>query len=275
MLKILTILSLTSMLLGCTGPLKKYPSFTTQNTISISSEEVNKVRYGRVIDKSIPNAQILIGQSPLQTNSGVVIGGPLDGLIIAEFFSNISRTNNKTNNQLDFLKTLKFSSTVEEKIRQQFSEKDIPLKVIDSQNADMKIIPFVFISSSTNDFFLDFTLTTEIKNKVKFYRYRDRSFTEMKNINKEKFLKISDNAFNQLIDIFILDLNNHLDIKKLDTALQSKCEKISGKSWGKVGTFNKVSFHFIHNDQDRCIATLKDSVGIEYPQVYIFNEGKL
>ena len=86
MLKILTVLSLTSILLGCTGPLKKYHSFTTQNTISISSEEVNKVRYGRVIDKSIPNAQILIGQSPLQTNSGVVIGGPLDALVVAEFF---------------------------------------------------------------------------------------------------------------------------------------------------------------------------------------------
>jgi hypothetical protein len=88
----------------------------------------------------------------------------------------------------------------------------------------------------------------------------------MKSINKEKFIKISDNAFNQLIDIFILDLNNHLDIKKLDPALQSKCEKISGKSFG---AFNKVSFNFIYNDQDRCIATLKDS---EYPQIYIFNE---
>jgi hypothetical protein len=83
----------------------------------------------------------------------VVIGGPLDALVVAEFFSNISRTNNKTNNQLDFLKTLKFSSNVKEKIRQQFAEKNIHLQIIDSQNTDMKIIPFVFISSSTNDFF--------------------------------------------------------------------------------------------------------------------------
>ncbi|KXZ63147.1 hypothetical protein [Acinetobacter venetianus] len=275
MLKNLTIVSLTSILCACAGPLKNYPNFTTQNTISISSEEVNKVRYGRVIDKPVPNAQVLIGVSPLKMSSTVVLGGPLDGLILSEFFSSIGSSNGKTSNKIDFLNTLKFSSRVEEEIKQKFHEKNIPLKIVHSEKPDLKITPFVFISSSANDFFLDFTLTTEIKNKIKFYKYRDRTFNVQKNINKNQFLEISDIAFKQLIDTFILDLNNQLDTKEIDPALQTKCENISGKTWGKNGAFNKINFNFIKNNQNHCIATLKDAVGIEYPQIYIFNEEKL
>lgn len=264
------IIILTMGLSACvTRPLTNYPTYTAENTISISSNAISKARYGKPADKSIANSQVLIGPSPINPpNSGIA---PLTSLITTIAFSGTG-ANKGTYNKLNFLNSLNFSNQVEERIKQNFPEQNFHLKIIHSDQPDLKIIPFVFISSSPKDFFLDFTLVSEIKNKIKLYKYRDRSFNKVEDINEEKFRVIADTALNELVELLAMDLNKEIDLKKLDQNLQTKCEKISGKTWGKITPINKVNFYFIENKKNYCIAALKDGLGGTFPQVYIFNQ---
>lgn len=187
--------------------------------------------------------------------------------------ANIATRTTKISNRLVFLKTKKFDELVKLELEQKLKEDNIQITVIDQKNADFKIISSVFISASKNDFYLDFTGAVNIQNQARMYHYRSRQFKRIEEIEENLFNQISLVAFYKILDLILLDLNNKINYSIQDRNLQERCIPILGKTWEKIGLFMTVNYNYIKNDQNLCIANLKDNFGVEfsgYPHVYIF-----
>lgn len=255
------------------SPLTKLPPLNHEMTISVSSDSVSKFRYGAMRDKSLPNAQILIGLPP-------TVDGVTPGLMFVEFIALSVATNNMSNantsNSILFLHQKKFDKVVTEKLQAKLLKSSPTFIFSDAQKTDIKLTPFVFISSDKNKFYLDFTIATDINKKTRLYRYRSEHFSEATSINEEKFDEIASYAFDRIFDLMFMDMSGVLNFSQKDMELQQKCEKISGKKWGVSSPFN-INFKYIKNPNNLCIANVRDTLGIEfmaYPMVYIIEETK-
>lgn len=272
--KILIVTSILSSfsLTHAMSPLTKLPSINNEMTISVSSESISKFRYGAMRDKSLPNAQVLIGLPP-------TIGGTM-GLPFAEVIGltiiNNNVSNAKTANRGIFLQQKKFDQLITEKLKTKLMTSSPSFIFNNYEKTDIKLIPYVFVSSDKNKFYLDFTIAMDINKKTRMYRYRSEHFSAITEIDEKRFDEVASYAFDRILELMFTDLSGVLDFSQQDSELQAICEKISGKKWGVNSPFN-INFKYIKNSSNLCIANVRDTLGAEfmaYPMIYIIEETK-
>lgn len=257
-------------LTGCQTFFHKYPSKNELQTVYVSSDYVNKTKYSSPRDKTLKDAQVVIG---LSRNDASATGFMLSDLTLAFDIINITSKSKAVSDQLDFLKTQKFDKLVKSQLEKKLSASDSSIEVINKNNANFLLVPFVFISASPDDFHLDFTIGVNIKNEVRMYHYRSKHFETVKDINEEEFNQISEVAFDKILTLILNDMDNKIDYLAQDKSLEEKCIPLSGKTWAKIGFAVKVNYNYVKNEKNECIANLKDSFGVEfsgYPHVFIF-----
>lgn len=257
------------------SPLAKLPQLNNEMTISVSSDSISKFRYGAMRDKSLPNAQVLIGLPPTIGGAMPLAGAFFVDLIALNIASN-NVSNSKTSNRALFLRQKKFDQLVQEKLKTKLITSNPSFIFSDAEKTDIKLTPFVFVSSDNNKFYLDFTIATDINKKTRLYRFRSEHFPEVTTIDENSFDKVAFYAFDRIFDLMFADLSGILDFSQQDLELQATCEKISGKKWGVSSPFN-INFKYIKNPENLCIANVRDTLGAEfiaYPMVYIIEDTK-
>lgn len=257
------------------SPLTKIPLINNEMTISVSSESISKFRYGAMRDKSLPNAQVLIGLPPT-IGGAMPTPGPLFAEIIGLSIANNNVSNAKTANRSLFLQQKKFDQLVTEKLKKKLITSSPSFVFSIDEKTDIKLIPYVFVSSDKNKFYLDFTIAMDINKKTRMYRYRSEHFSVITEIDEKRFDEVASYAFDRIFELMFTDLSDVLDFSQQDSELQASCEKISGKKWGVNSPFN-INFKYIKNPKNLCIANVRDTLGAEfiaYPMVYIIEETK-
>ncbi|WP_111885608.1 hypothetical protein [Acinetobacter sp. CFCC 11171] len=272
--KILLSVSLLSFvpLTYAMSPLTKLPQLNNEMTISVSSDSISKFRYGAMRDKSLPNAQVLIGLPPTVGGTMGLPFAEVIGLTIAH--NNVS--NSKTANRGLFLQQKKFDQLVTEKLKIKLMTSNPSFVFNNNEKTDIQLIPYVFVSSDKTKFYIDFTIAMDINKKTRMYRYRSEHFSAITEIDEDSFDEVSTYAFDRIFDLLFTDLSGILDFSQQDLELQVRCEKISGKKWGVISPFN-VNFKYIKNPENLCIANVRDTLGVEfmaYPMVYIIEDNK-
>lgn len=260
----LNLIASTIILTGCaTTKSIQYPTKGSNTTLSVSSEQLSAMTESGGGDHFIEGSQITVGDASnaLSNPASVVFG--LVGVGVATAID--KKANGSAIAKSNLKQAIKFDEIVNKHITGALEKNptDTSLKILAlNQPSDIKIVPFARLSFKEKpNVSAVFGLKTEFKNAAdnnastkRFYNYISQKkplLTEWDANNNALFLAQTQNAFNVLSQVFVLDIQHQLNVETASEIKQKQCK--STITWGNLT--------FIEAPDNLCIGVLKNNKG--------------
>ena len=260
----LNLIASTIILTGCaTTKSIQYPTKGSNTTLSVSSEQLSAMTESGGGDHFIEGSQITVGDASnaLSNPASVVFG--LVGVGVATAID--KKANGSAIAKSNLKQAIKFDEIVNKYITGALEKNptDTSLKILAlNQPSDIKIVPFARLSFKEKpNVSAVFGLKTEFKNAAdnnastkRFYNYISQKkplLTEWDANNNALFLAQTQNAFNVLSQVFVLDIQHQLNVETASEIKQKQCK--STITWGNLT--------FIEAPDNLCIGVLKNNKG--------------
>ncbi len=266
---------ITIMISGCSAikPMQ-YPLNGKNTTISVSSAQISALTESGSGDYFIKDSQITVGDAANLSNS--VLGNGTLGLIGVGIATAIDKQRNASAISSSSLNTpIKFDQMLTEQIKLSLSQNqtDQTLKILElNKDAEIKVVPFARISFSQQPkIMISFAMHTRFKNALDNHKETKRTYhyfstytaplTAWGENNNALFHQKATTAYTDIAKIFVLDIQNQLNVNKLSLSEQNRCQT----------QFKTTGYSFIDNPNQLCIAVLKNPKGqVIESNIYVF-----
>lgn len=255
-LKLSIFFTLSLTFTGCVSTeIIKYPNLNTKQTISISNQQISAWNEAGVGDYLIKDSQIIIGDASNISSNNIT---PLFGLIGLGITTVVDKNNNKNLINDSFLnKAIKFDKLVSEKFKSNIESGKLNATLLEEgQTSDITITPFSRLSFKNSPivtakftYLVRFTDPKTQRKQKKTYTYFSKeksSLNYWEANNNELFINNTNQAFDILTKVLILDMQNKLDVKKIKSSQQEKCKN----------EFTTSTTVFIESPENLCIGVI-------------------